>query len=340
MTNIKEVLKAYHVHPSEIIPITKRVHKVQTHNYIFALKRSRMRLNNMEKWRRAYQIGSENNLSSILPVYMTEQNQLFKQYEQDIYYLTPWKDSVSTDEPKHEMESFYHTLGQIHKQTKSEKQISSSMVEQMINQAKSDLSKQRQTLLGYIEKFEQKHFMSPFELRVCMQYRDLDQVFYYLDKWYDYYLEDISDDNRVYISLCHGNLRSSHMIYQHGHTFLINWEKNNFANPINDLARFYYNEFKYHDCSINYMTSAFPIYEKYNPLMQSERSLLAIYLLTPVPYIQLIERYYRNELALAQPFQVKKLEQSYRRLINGLNLQGYFYQMREQLKEKELESDD
>ncbi|WP_226036515.1 phosphotransferase [Aquibacillus saliphilus] len=339
MKSIESLLKAYQIKPSEVIPISNRVYKIHSHNYSFALKRSKLTMNSINSWKNVYRIANEHQLTSILPVYMTHHGEIIQQKENEFYYLTPWKEKREMDEPEHEVESLYHTLGSIHNQTKKQIKLDSAQIEQTVIKEKERIATYKHKLLSFVEKFEARHYMSPFELRVCMQYRDIEQVFKQIDYWYDYYLEDITNDGISYSSLCHGNLRSSHQIYHNSNTYLINWEHSFHGSPMRDLAIYFYHELKYHDSYLRHLTNSLPVYEKYNPLLQSEKSLLAIYLLNPYSYIQLLERYENNRIDKAHPFQIRLLEHSYRRLIQGLSLQGSLYESRQTIIDQQQESE-
>ncbi|WP_407272745.1 hypothetical protein [Radiobacillus sp. PE A8.2] len=328
METIYKVLQAYQLAPTEVRQITNRLYQVQSSQYSFALKRSRLKDTNINQWKHVYQTASQQQLSAIVPIYMTNNRGIFVQDQQEIYYLSPWKQQIESDEPEHEIESFYASIAKIHKQTKNEQKIDVKDIEKLIDNEKNQLAQLRRKLLSYVEKYERRRFMSPFELRVCMQFRDLEQVFSELDDWYDYYLEDVTEDKLLYSCMCHGNLRTTHMVYQNSQTYFINWERSFFGNSMTDLAIYYYHAFQYHDSYMDQLINAFPIYEKYNPLASSEKSLLAIYLLYPSSYLSVIESYEKKNAKKAQPFQIRSLEQSYRRLMHGLSMQHYLYERR------------
>ncbi|WP_186576248.1 protein kinase family protein [Aquibacillus kalidii] len=339
MKNVRSILNAYQIKPSEVSKVTNNLYRIQAQEYSFALKKSKLNRNQIDSWKQAYIYGNEYQLTSILPVYMTEKGDIFHQDYNDIYYLTPWKETRRNDEPEHEVESFYRTLGTIHHKTKKKLDIQVDQVEQQITQEKEKLSRFRQSILTNVELYESKRYMSPFELRVCMQYRDIEQVCNSLDDWYDYYLEDLKEDGVMNHSLCHGNLRASHLIYQSSNTYFVNWEKSHIGSPMYDLAVYYYHELKYHDCYLNHLMSSFSIYEKENPLLLSERSLLAVLLLTPSSYLQVIEAYNNKQFSKSQPFQIRYLEQAYRRLVHGLSMQQHLKQIRDEIKQKQLEEE-
>ncbi|MBM7572012.1 phosphotransferase [Aquibacillus albus] len=338
MTNISGLIGQYQIEPTEIIPITRRVYKVHSHNYTYALKRSRLSAESLKRWEHVFVQANQHHLSPILSVYLTRTNKPYIVDQQQIYYLSPWKETKNDDKPEHELESFFHVIGEIHHKTRQEKSVNLQQVEQYISHEKKKIDEYRKKLLYHIETFERKRFMSPFELRVCMQYRDIEKAISLLDEWYDYYLEDMKSDEKVSISLCHGNLRRSHQIYQANQTYLINWENTFIGSPIEDLGRYFYQELKYHDAYIDDVNQAFSVYEKYNPLLASERSLLAVYLLYPTRYLKIIEKYKSQAFRISQPFQIKQLEYGYRQLVHGLKIQHHLYQVRQEIKRKEWEA--
>ncbi|WP_138415489.1 phosphotransferase [Aquibacillus sediminis] len=339
MKDIQRILEAYQINATEIVPITNRVYKIHSHNYTYALKRSRLTKSDIDKWSYVYQLANQQQISSILPVYMTRNGQVFYHDNQSVYYVTPWIEKKEIDEPEHEIDSFYQELAKLHQQTRQANDLRSDQLDQVIYQEKEKMNHARNRLLTFVETFEQRHYMSPFELHVCMQYRDIDYVFQQLADWYDFYLEDIESYGHGAYVLCHGNLRASHKIFQHNKTYFINWERAFYGSPVNDLARYFYNELKYHDSYLDQFIQSFSIYERYNPLKQSERSLLAIYLLTPSNYLRVVENYHSANNTKAQAFQIRELEYQYRRLMNGLNVQQHFHQIREELKEQELDQE-
>lgn len=327
MENVNQVLYSYNIQPADIRPVSKRLNQVHNANTSFALKRSMLNAGQLSNWHDAYRTAEKYNLKSILPVYLNNRGEIFEQHNGEIYYLSPWKEKKEYDEPEHQLESFYQAVGTIHNRTKQSNDIAIEKTEEAVELEKQKIDSYRGQLLTFIGQFEARHYMAPFELLVCTQYRDLEQVLMKASEWYDYYLKDLQGDKRMFHALCHGDLRDSHVIYQNTQTYLINWERSFYGNPVMDLAIYFYNEFKYHDSPLTHLAGSFSIYEKYNPLLQSEKSLLAIYLLNLRPYLQVIEEYNKNK-DKAQPFHIRSLEYSYRRLMQGLSMQHYFQEQR------------
>ncbi|MDC3415680.1 phosphotransferase [Aquibacillus salsiterrae] len=336
MTDINSILLAYQVNPLEIIQISKRTYKIQCRNYCYALKRSKLTKESIHQWKNVFEVANKHGLTSILPIYLTKSGNLFYEDNEEFYYLCPWIETKELDEPEHELESFYLAIGEVHQKTKTKITIDTDRVEHVVNQEKKRIQVCQRKLLRYVETFERRRYMTPFELRVCMQYRDMERVFAVLNNWFDYYLLDIQEEGYVYRSLCHGNLRPSHQLYESSRSYIINWEHSFYGSPMTDLYSYYFHELKYHDAYLDDMIQALAVYEKTNPLLKNERCFLAIQLLNPEMYLSVLEKYYKKEYQVAQPLQIKQLEYAYRRVIHGLQFQDHLYQRREEIKEKEL----
>ncbi|WP_077621339.1 phosphotransferase [Sediminibacillus massiliensis] len=335
MEDIRFILQAFHVIPTDIVRVTDRLYKIHTPTDTFALKRSRLHPQSLSNWRSAYQNANKYRFDSIVPVYLTNDGEIYLEFQQDFYYLSPWIEQVASDEPKHDIEAFYHEISYIHQQTKQERKLPDNFLEQSVLKEKENVFSGQAQLLESVETFEQRRYMSPFELQVCTHYRDLLRVYQSLDEWYELYLEDESKSDSANVCLCHGNLRSSHIINRNSKAYFVNWEHSFHGSPMHDLALFYYQDFQYHDSLVDELIQSFYVYEKRYPLLQSERSLLAIYLLNPQPYLNVVNDYQQRTTRKSQPFQLRSLEQSYRRLMNGLNMQEFLRERREEIIEQE-----
>ncbi|MDC3412483.1 phosphotransferase [Terrihalobacillus insolitus] len=334
---IREILQEYHVEHFDYGKLTNRTYKIDTYQTSYVLKKSRLTSKSLPMWNRVYQLSAQESLASVLPVYMTRRRESYVSYNNEIYYLSPWKEKGDKQDQTDGIKSLYETLGSIHYKTKQRQEVWTEDIEQKITHDKNRVKMYQDTLIKYVEAYEKRHYMSPFELRVCMQYRDIQKVLSELDNWYDCYLEDFQDEPTVYHSLCHGNLKSQHVIQHSERTYFINWEKAFIGSPVHDLSIYFFHTLSYHDNPIEQLATSFSVYQNKNPLLQKEISLLAISLLQPQSYFQILERYSEKKSDKAQPFQLKSLEQCYRRLLNGLHLQEVLYDLRDETKEQEIE---
>src|SRR5690625_5357844 len=80
--------------------------------------------------------------------------------------------------------------------------------------------------------------MSPLELLVCTQYRDLELVFRETRKRVDQFIQENNEETVWNYSLCHGSFRFAHFINA-DQAYMINWEKAQYENTIHELEYFF-----------------------------------------------------------------------------------------------------
>src|SRR5699024_11585028 len=104
--------------------------------------------------------------------------------------------------------------------------------------------------------------MSPLELLVRTQYRDLELVFRETRKRVDQFIQENKEETVWNYSLSHGSLRFAHFINA-DQTYLINWEKAQYENAIQDLVDFFKYETIVYDVLEVYFIELFT-YNNYN----------------------------------------------------------------------------
>lgn len=328
---LTEILRAYGIETFTVTKVTPRLWKITSNNYNFALKHARLGEDKIEQWQELYQLKAARDLSVISPVYRTTEGQIYCIYQKSIYYLSPWFDSEKGDHATDKQQALFATVGRLHGETKQAYSIELETIEQKIEDEKKKHEDAKSLLLQYIVHFEQIRYMPPFGLEVCTQLRDILNVMRQLSKWYDNYLIDIKEEQTTYQSICHGYLSATHHIVTSDQAVLINWEHAHFGDSMLDLQNYLHRACFQHDTNMTKIIEDFSYYENQNPLKNSERSLLAIHLLQPSPYLQVIQE---SDQAQAQPFQIRSLLQQYRRLLAGV----MFQEMLEQKRNIEIES--
>ncbi|GGM27222.1 hypothetical protein GCM10011351_11270 [Paraliobacillus quinghaiensis] len=332
MSDITEVLRAYGIQTYTFTKITTRLWKINSNKYQFALKRTQLNPQQIGQWKELYQIKTIRELPVIPPVYRTKTGEIFYMKNEDMYYLSPWIESDVHTNASNQQQILFATIGKLHATTKYANAIESKVIEQTIKTEKKNLKEMHAMLLYYIEYFEQKRYMPPFGLEVCTQYRDVEMIFKQLDGWYDNYLTDIKQEQTVYQSICHGYLAPTHHISTPDQSFLINWEHAYFGDAMIDLRDYVYTRCFHHDSDVTQLVQDFSQYEKQNPLSNSERSLLAIHLLNPSAYLQVISDFKNTK---NQVLQIKSLLEYYRRLLAGSIFQETLNNVRNQTIEKQ-----
>lgn len=322
LENVRGILEAFRVYPVEIEKYTDRVYYVKSNNQTYALKKSILNNDTLPFWHDVYRVAQAENLQHIIPVYINHRGDLYAGNENEVYYLTPW---IESHHRSLFIDKVYQTLGYIHAKTRKIHTLTESSREQsresfLIYQ--KQIYDLRKALLGHVELFESRHFMSPVELLVCTQYRDILKAFFLMDRRLEQYLENQSTISEWQVCLCHGNLSGSHIL--HGErTFFINWERSKYDNPIIDLSHFLKDRTLHYDNEGEALLSKFHNYMDENKLLIHELILLCIYLMDPSQYLQAIERYVNDSSEDSTINQVIQLQRLHRQLLFGIRFSEF-----------------
>ncbi|SFM05853.1 spore coat protein YsxE [Gracilibacillus orientalis] len=321
------IIEAYQLQPEEIEQVTERVFKIKANSQQYALKRSRLYPDDLGRWQAIQQFIQQKQILGFVPLYYAENNQLFVQDQEHIYYLMPWVEQDYTDQPIDEYATAIHAVGRLHAATMDYHQIApmkqnKTTIEQQFQQ---ELSTYRDQMLKYVRYFEAKRFMSPYELQVCMYYRDIEHTFNQLERWQEIYLDVMDETEKMKYTLCHGNIRPSHYVVTQTNTYFLNWEDAFMTSPTYDLAAYYQYLFQFHDCDIGKVIDSFSIYCRYIDLSDYEKALLALQLLSPSKWIQEVSSSMQSSRNKNTVNSSIKIEQEYRRLLFGFQLQEFIY---------------
>lgn len=314
MENIRRVLESYHIFPTEIDRLTERLYRVKGNKQTYALKKGSFDTDNLSNWLHVYHVAQRHNLFPILPVYLTHSGNLYAESQGDIYYLTPW---IESENRKNSIDKVYAGLGLIHAKTTKSQPISDEMRETSKESFliyKQQMAKLRKQLLQTVEEFESRHFMSPVELLVCTQYRDIVKVFYLLDKRLDQYLDYLGEVTTWRVCLNHQKLQDPHLLQQENAIF-INWEHASYQHPIVDISILLKDRTTHYDHDAEQLVNKFSCYLDENKLEVHELTLLAIYLLDPTIYMNAIRDYSEGITDASMIEQVILLQRLHRQLL-------------------------
>ncbi|MYL53339.1 phosphotransferase [Pontibacillus yanchengensis] len=336
---LSEVLAHYGLYPLEVNQQTDNVYKVYTNHGAVAVKRTDMDDQQIKQWIATYQQANESQLSSLMPLYMTSNQELYVQQRNHTWYIMPWVETPHRDTPPYPFDLFYSSLADIHRRTSKTQVVKREDFEDRMESKKNQIRADKDKLEGYVEAFEKHHYMAPFELQVCTHFRDLLYVFEISEEWCDRFLEDIEEDKKIRLTLCHGDLKPSHFIYDENKPYFLNWERASWNYPVFDLTSYYWNIIKYHDAPVEQLVTTFSSYEERFNLMNSERCLFALYLLSPDHYLDQVDAYVSGARNSGQPFLVQKLEHSYYVLQHSLQIQSQIEKAREYIQQQEEEKE-
>lgn len=312
MNLISSISTEYGIDPQNIAQITERLYRIDDSINQYALKKSSMNAETLTTWNEVYKIANEKKILSITPIYLTRSSMFYVNFNDSIYYLSPWITGQKVN-----IEKAYRCLGQVHHTTKQAQKIKRETIKQDFLNFKMNCEKSERKLLSYVEQFEQRRYMSPLELQVCTHYRDLDILFKIIqDKIYEL-INDDKEDVEWNICLCHGNIKLSHFL-QGTRTYIINWESAIFQNATIDLLDLYNSEIKYYDSPIDEFIDHFNHYMEENKLTKDELTFLSIHLLNPLKYLNELDKYVQQTSNDSILMQSKRMEQLHRQLVFAL----------------------
>src|SRR5699024_11674907 len=84
----------------------------------YALKRIILTNNDVTNWKNVFQQVNAQNITNVIPVYLTKQRKLYEKVNDAIYYLTPW---IAGN--RQSIERLYHCIGNVHAKTKQSRPI-------------------------------------------------------------------------------------------------------------------------------------------------------------------------------------------------------------------------
>ncbi|RLL47955.1 hypothetical protein D8M04_01370 [Oceanobacillus piezotolerans] len=315
---LNRVLQAYPIEPTSIHQITDNLFQIIVHQHSFALKKSKLDQSTVSYWEYTYRTAYNNQLQSIIPVYQTKQNQLYYQEGEDIYYLCPWVEEERTSIDEGSIRALYQAIATIHEKTKRSQNMAGKEWSNDFKVYLSYCEDLEQQLRSTIILYEKRHYMSPFELLVCTQFRDVEYALREIRKRLDQFTKEDEKRETWNVSLCHRNLSTEHL----RGSYIINWENAGYENAIIDLVSFFRHEVRLFDAPKNSFLENFSYYNNLHPLTLAEVQLLAVYLLNPIPYFELINEYRSKEPRTEISF-IKELQKAYRVILFGIEWSQY-----------------
>jgi len=309
---IQKVIEAYGVYAINIYPVTDRVYWINDGKREYALKRSSLTEQTIVSFQKVLRFANERQLAAVLPVFLTKEREIFVDIDDTIYYLSPWVNHSNQSVTEQSIHTFYQKLGSIHSNTKQSEEIAGETLRDKFQPFQTFCHHANYILLDEVRNFEKERFMSPFELLVCTQYRDIEAAFTECTKRMDQFLQIKEAKLTWNTSLNHGNLRLSHWL----DPYIINWEQAHYDNPVLDLMRFFLHETADYNHPSKLYMDAFSSYMKEYQLTRLELQLLSIYLLNPREYLSAIKDYHARTFSITS--QIKRLQKAYRNLMFGL----------------------
>src|SRR5690625_393946 len=318
MKMIERIMSSYGISPVKITKVSDQVYKVVDGQRQYALKKSVLTPQTVKNWEQVFHHADQKHIPEILSIFLTKDHSLYTISEDESYYLMPWIDGKTST-----IEQLYRSIGKVHKKTQQFQSVDYDKMVHHFNQYSQYCDGVQKRLLTDVKQFESRIYMSPLELQVCTQYRDVELAIKKAQEQIRQLTSRLEKREEWGYCLCHGNLRLSHGLVGVDHTYLINWEQANYNYPVTDLSILLKNELIHYDAPAKLWMNTFNIYMEENRLHNNELSLLLIHLLDPTTYIKCIQQYIEQTSSQSMINQMKQLQIEHRQLLFGLQFLGF-----------------
>lgn len=294
--NLRETLSFYYNIQLQSVEDYGKVRKIIAREGIFALKETHLTLGQADELTHAllrlYKIGFTN----IVPIVTTKFGECVLFIGEKTYYLMPWIEEVTYAEEESKEEKIATQLGIIHRLTVKTEPVIEEETDYFVQQLQRQWEACQLNLIRYTDEFEQKTYISPFELTFLTSAYLLDRMAelaqQFLQKWYDLCLEK----KKFRTVLCHGKMDRTHALFSSvSKPLLINFERVCVSTPARDLAYFYKNSIPYTYWTSDEMERWLFRYERHLPLLEDEKFLLCAFLNIPEKIDAIVGKYVQEK---------------------------------------------
>ncbi|GGE75887.1 spore coat protein YsxE [Priestia taiwanensis] len=280
------------------------VTKVYTDKGTYALKKAMIKGQQRNNILRNMQLLTENGFRSMLPLYYTNDGRFLIYEKEEYYYVMPWIENA--DRAAEQNEHYHHmfrTLAKLHEKTTKSKEITEETVTKHCDTMKKKWEAERELLDQFVEKCEQKWYMSPFELYYCSYYHQTTRAYEFAVGQLETWQKEMKEKETTRSVLTHGNFSRQHFLIDgDSNGFFISLENAKEASPIQDLVTFYSRSLLTYPVARTDRFEWLVEYEKHYPLLKEEKHLFMSYLAYPhamVRYVLQYEKQQRKESELA-----------------------------------------
>ncbi|MES1045785.1 spore coat protein YsxE [Heyndrickxia sp. FSL K6-6286] len=284
--------------------------KVITNEGVFALKRiSPQKGTDFVK---NVQMLYHRGYNRIVPIYPTMDGRYGVLHENDLYYLMPWLPNEEKEDRNEKHQKMFRELARLHTLSVKDIQLSKEQRKEHYDQTVWQWERETEFFEEFLERSEQKWYMSPFELMFCTFYQDIFRAAKYskeqLEKWY----EVSKDQEKGRTVVVHGKISTEHFLYdERGYGYFSNFEQSNILSPIHDLLPFLARTLNTFPKRMDECVDWLNTYLSHFPFREDEKYLFLGYLAYPGPIHQIVEEYYLNKTKKNEWEFVKQLQRKY-----------------------------
>mgnify|MGYP001953728563 CR=1 FL=1 len=310
-TMVQPILSQYGIRPHYVEKIGSAF-KIYADQGAFALKEASpyQGMNFVRNIHLLFQKG----YNRIVPIYPTPDGRYAVLQQNRLFYLMPWvaNEYKNTEDRNSKQKQLFRELARLHTLSSKDVELTDEDTENHYQETKAQWDKESLMLDEMIEACEQKWYMSPFELMYCTYYHNVKQALQFairkLDDWY----EKAKDSKKMRMVIVHGKVSPDHFLFdEKGYGYFINFEESRYAAPHHDLLPFVAKACEGLPRQNEDMVEWIYTYTSHFALREAEIDLLMSYLAYPLPFIQVLEKYYKSTTKFNHYKAVRELQQKF-----------------------------
>lgn len=306
---IKKVMKYYGLKVHYVEEYGKSF-KISTEEGNFALKRISPQIGT--DFVRNVQLLYHHGYNRIVPIYPTTDGRYAVLNDQYLYYLMPWLPNEEKEDRNEKHQKMFRELARLHTLSVKDIPITSEQRKEHYEQTHSQWERESEFFEEFLERSEQKWYMSPFELLYCTFYQDIIQAINFSKKQIKQWYEVSKDFEKGRSVVVHGKISTEHFLYdQRGYGFFTNFEKSNVSSPIHDLLPFLARTLNTYPKRCDDCVDWLYTYLGHFPFREDEKYLFLSYLAHPGHIHQVVEEYLLKKTRKTEMKYVKQLQRQY-----------------------------
>lgn len=231
--------------------------------------------------------------ASVLPFYPNKYGDRYVSIAGRNYYVLPLVEQEVEEKDKGSWKlATLRLLAELHQRTVSSSTRPCPLNPLSLSRLEKRWRKRLEQLANYKELAVNKGFLSPFEQvfvgRFNYLYRLGERAIRYLQEW-----QERHGKGKLRYVFCHGHVGASSVLHTKEGSYLLHFDRANMDSPARDLALYFRKQVDLSgDEGLKRCLQYLASYEEVFPLTQSEKLLLAIFLLFPEQVFKAIEEYY------------------------------------------------
>lgn len=309
LSEIRKVVMQYGIKANYIEEYGKS-YRVFTNDGNFALKKISPLVGT--DFVRNVQLLYHRGYNRIVPIYPTTDGRYAVLSDHYLYYLMPWLPNEEKEDRNEKHQKMFRELARLHTLSVKDISISSEQRKEHYEQTLAQWERESEFFEEFLERSEQKIYMSPFELMFCTIYQDISQALDFSKKQMEKWYEGSKELEKGRTVVVHGKISTEHFIYdERGYGYFTNFENSKVSSPIHDilpfLARTLNTYPKRGDDCIEWLYT----YLGHFPFREDEKSLFLSYLAHPGQLHQVVEEYFFKKTKQTEIKYVKRLQKQY-----------------------------